>query len=379
MNLLDVVPRSPAWRVDYAALEAQFDFIRALRDCPQDPVHHAEGDVGLHTQMVIEALCAMPAFRALGDDGRAACFLACLLHDVAKPWTTREVDGRITAKGHSSKGAAFARRVLWEQNVPWRLRERTCALIRFHQIPFFLVEKEPKEAERRLLLLAESARADLLAIVAEADMRGRVCVDQQRILEAIELFRVMAADVGVVDRPFPFASDHSRFRYFRDDRRTRFDEAFDDTTCKVTLLSGLPASGKSSWISRLITDDDTGEGAVISLDALREEHGVEHGGPQRAIIELAREQLKVRLRKHRDAVWNATNLGRELRGAVIDVADAYGARVRVVCCEASVAVVEERNRAREHPVPAAAIARMLERWEFPDRSEAHAVDVVVTD
>lgn len=385
MSVLQFVPTAPSWRVDYAALEARYDWLRPLRDTPQDPIHHAEGDVGLHTGMVLEALCAMPAYRALDDDGRAACFVACLLHDIAKPWTTRtepsgsERGGRITAKGHSTKGAVFARRLLWEMGLPWRQREAICALIRFHQIPFFLVDKGEREAERGMLRIAESARADWLAVVAEADMRGRVCGDQQRVLDAIDLFRVCASDLGVVDSAYAFASDHARFCYFRDERRTRFDTAFDDTRCTVTLVSGLPASGKSSWIQQQLHNQGWEPQAVVSLDALREELDVDAKDAQRVVVDAAREQLKARLRQHKDAVWNATSLSRNLRGGVIDIAAAYGARVRVVAFEAAADVVAARNRERaETRVPAAAIERMLTRWEFPDRTEAHVVEVVDT-
>ena len=372
MNLLTAVPCAPAWRVDYPAIEAAFDWARALRSCPQDPLHHGEGDVGVHTGLVLEALAMMPAFRSLTDEGRAVCFLGCLLHDVAKPHTTREVDGRLTARGHSIKGALLARQILWELGVPFAVREQVCAIIKAHQIPFFLVDKPEREAERQLLRSAVGVRAEWLAIVTEADARGRVCADQQRLLDNVELFRAFAVEVGAFAGPFAFADAHSRFRFFRDDRRTRFDTAYDDTRCTVTLLSGLPASGKDTWVARNVDDDD----AVISLDALREDHDLEHGGPQRAVVQLAQERLKVRLRAGKDAVWNATSLARDLRGGVIDLADAYKARVRIVRCEADVDVVAQRNRARAAPVPARAIARMLSRWEAPDLTEAHVVDVV---
>lgn len=381
MSLLDAVPRAPSWRVDYAALEARHAALRRLRDCPQDPLHHAEGDVGLHTQMVIESLCALPAYRALDDDGRACVFVACLLHDIAKPFTTVVGDdGRVTAKGHSSKGAITARRWLWEMGVPWRQREAICGLIRWHQVPFFLVDKGERAAERGLLRLAENCRADWLALVAEADMRGRVCADQQKILDAIELFRVAAADLGVFgegagDGRYAFASDHARFRYFRDERRTRFDDAYDDTRCTVTIVSGLPAVGKSRWIDQ----QGLSPAAVVSLDALRDELDVDAADAQRAVVDVARERLRERLRKHHDTVWNATSLSRLLRGNVVDIADAYGARVRVVAFEAAADVIAARNRERDATrVPAAAIERMLSRWEFPDGAEAHVVDVEVS-
>ena len=158
--------------------------MRKLEDCPQDPVHHAEGDVWIHTRMVLETLLAMPAFRALPPADRDAVYVACLMHDVAKPATTRVEDGRVTAKGHSRAGELMARRLLWELGAPFALREAVCSLIRYHQIPFFLVERD--DAQRVAAEISLTARCDLLALVAEADIRGRICGDLGRILDQIE-------------------------------------------------------------------------------------------------------------------------------------------------------------------------------------------------
>ena len=38
-------------RVRWDDLQA-FDWVRALASCPQDPIHHAEGDVWIHTRMI---------------------------------------------------------------------------------------------------------------------------------------------------------------------------------------------------------------------------------------------------------------------------------------------------------------------------------------
>lgn len=47
--------------------------------------------------------------------------------------------------------------------------------------------------------------------------------------------------------------------------------------------------------------------------------------------------------------------------------------MRLVHVEAPAAVLGARNRSRADAVPEAVIARMLRRWEPPDRTEAHEV------
>ena len=49
-------PRPPDWSLDFDGIAEAFPWFRAMRDCPQDPRWHAEGNVQLHTRLVCEAL-----------------------------------------------------------------------------------------------------------------------------------------------------------------------------------------------------------------------------------------------------------------------------------------------------------------------------------
>lgn len=80
----------------WSQLEAQFDFVRDMRGVPQDALHHAEGDVATHTQMVLAALEALPEYQQLPVLQQNIVWAAALLHDVEKRTTTREDEnGRI--------------------------------------------------------------------------------------------------------------------------------------------------------------------------------------------------------------------------------------------------------------------------------------------
>jgi len=352
-----------------------FPWVQRLADCPQDPIHHAEGNVWIHTRMVLETLLAMPAFRALPADDRAAVYVACLMHDIAKPATTRvEDDGRVTAKGHSRAGELMARRLLWDLGAPFALREAVCGLIRYHQIPFYLVDRD--DAQRVAAEVSLAARCDLLAIVAEADIRGRICADAPRIVDQIELFRELCREEGCLHGHRRFASDHTRVVYFRsgsaEGGRHPDVEAFDDTQTEVTVLSGLPGAGKDTWVR-----EHAGAMAVVSLDAMRTELDVDPTDTQGQVVQAVRERAKELLRRREPFVWNATNLSRQRRGPLLDLLADYKARVRVVYVEVPAVTLFAQNRAREAAVPVAVIRRMTERWEVPTLAEAHEVVLAV--
>ena len=123
-------------------------------------------------------------------------------------------------------------------------REEVVRIIESHQLPFFAIDQGSPAA--RLHRLAEVARPSLVARVAEADARGRVAVDQARLLDQIELFRELARDEGVLRGARPFASPLARYTYFHRPETPRDYVPHDATWGEVVVLSGLPASGKDT-------------------------------------------------------------------------------------------------------------------------------------
>jgi len=127
-------------------------------------------------------------------------FAATLLHDIAKPACTAvEPDGHTSARGHARRGAQWARLLLWRgdgwkgdrgletPSVPFEAREAAVALVRHHGLPLYLLD-EP-DPRRAVIRVSQTARRDHLAMVAEADVRGRVRDGADDLLARGDLFR----------------------------------------------------------------------------------------------------------------------------------------------------------------------------------------------
>lgn len=372
-------PEPPDFRVDRARLLAALPALASLDGCAQDPIHHAEGDALTHTLLVCEALAALPAFRAEEEATRQLLFAAAALHDLGKAErSTRDAEGRVHSAGHAARGAVLARRALiaLDPAFPVLAREAVVALVREHPLPAVLVEKPGPLARRRAIELSQTLRCDVLALLAEADVRGRCCDDQRELLDRVELFRELCRELGCLDRPRAFPSAAARVAYFRSENLGR-DPALevgpDESRCEVVLLSGLPGAGKDHHLARAHPALP-----VVSLDRLRTALGVDPRDAQGQIGELAREQAREHLRAARSFAWSATNLTRRLRARLCELFFAYRARVRIVYVEAPLPELLRRNRVRPGGgVPERVIRHLLDELGLPDLREAHAVEHLV--
>ncbi len=361
------VPCAPAWEVAWTDLARRHSWVQRMAGTPQDPIHHAEGDVAIHTEMVCRAMAALDSFRALDDEGRAIAFASALLHDVSKPDCTRtDDDGRVTSKGHSTRGAIAARRLLYGLDAPFAAREEIAALVRHHQAPFWLLERD--DPRRLVATISQTARCDRLALLAEADARGRTCADQARILENVDLFRAYCEEHGCLDRPFAFPSAHARFLYLGGRQRDAQHVPHEAFRCEVTVMAGLPGAGKDRWIA-----EHAGGMPVVSLDRLRHDLDVDPEDEQGSVIQAAREEARAHLRVGRSFVWNATNVSRRIRAICTRLFADYDARIRIVYVEVPEGVLRAQNRGRAKRVPEHVIDALLEKWEVPDLSEAHEI------
>ncbi len=374
---------APGARIDAAAEAALAAWLESfvpaaeLAATPQDEVFHAEGDVWTHTKLAIEALAGSPLYAAADPAARPILAAAVLLHDIGKPSTTRVEAGKLTSRGHSARGEHVARVALWRLGVPFATREHVCALIRHHQVPFYGVTRAPADAARLAIRLSLLLRNDWLTAVADADGRGRRCADpaeQVRIVDHCALWAEHCRELGVLDLARSFATPHTRRVWLESEPGARDPDvpAYDDTACEVTLMAGLPASGKDSWLRAHRPDLP-----VISLDRLRGELDVDPDDAQSEVIAVAREQARRYLRAGTSFAWNATNLTPSLRGQLLELFRGYRARTHIVYCEAAPADLQTRNRTREARVPTWVIDRMLERWTVPDPGEAHEITYVV--
>lgn len=364
-------PVAPNWSIDWPKLLTTFPDLRTLETCLQDPEYHAEGNVLIHTQMVCAALVSNPAWRQLPSIERSILFAAALFHDIAKPSTTQlGEDGRWHARGHGKKGGGMVRSLLAEMGTPFTIREAIVNIVTMGSLPLWFWDKP--DPQRSVLFASQVSRCDWLALMADADLRGRICSDGQKFADSIALFQEFCQEQSCWNQPFAFASAQSRYVYFHKESGDPYYEAYDTTKFEVILTCAVPGTGKDYWIQQNYPDLP-----MVSLDKLRSELGVAPTDNQGEVVAAAHSLARNYLRQQTAFVWNATNVISTQRRGLVELFADYSARVRIVYLEVPIERALQQNKDRQQVVPGAVIDRFRRRMEIPNCTEAHYLDWIV--
>lgn len=359
MNIFDINLDNPCW----AQIESLLPVSSKMLNCPQNPVHHAEGDVWTHTKMCINSLINDKDWSLLSPEDKFINFFALLLHDIGKPLTTKIENGVITAKGHSAVGSIDARIWLYKQSVDFQLREKVCAVISYHQLPFFILEKE------NFQLLARTVGWlgiwDNLLWCAKHDMLGRVCVDQKKHIDNLEFLNLYLDENGL-KHPV-YVDSYTRLRYLLNPETVSPEYSLHkEKNFDVYLMTGLPGSGKDTYIKNHLSSMEH-----ISFDDERQLLGLSVFDNGSAVVHKSYDKMKLLLAKKKSFVFNATNLSRNLRQKPLDLFHKYGATVNIVYMEKCYEqlLVDDKKRG-DKSVGEKVISSMLFKWEPPSVLEA---------
>lgn len=355
------------------------DLLEKMALVQQDPRWHGEGDVLSHTKLVCDILSRMEDFHMLPVRARQIVSVAALLHDVGKIPCTKLEDGRWTSPGHSSAGAHMARELLWIQlglsGTPEKrdFRESVCLLVRWHMLPVHILDQE--NPELRLMQLAADGQLapgfsiELLCMLSLADSLGRIADDVADQAQTVHLCRSTAESAGCLHSPGSFASALTQYAFLKGKSVWAGQALYDESWGTCIILSGLPGTGKDTWIRRNHPEIPT-----VCLDDLRRKMGVQPTDEQGAVIQAAFEQARVSLRAKQPFIWNATCLTVPIRQKIVRLIEDYGAAAKVVFLETGWEENLRRNADRKARVPDDVIGNMLGYLTPPHRSEAQYVE-----
>ena len=334
-----------------------------MKECPQEPVFHREGDVYTHTRMVVEELLQLQEFQVLQPREKEVLLFAALLHDVAKPNCTTTIGGVIRSPKHALVGEKIARQLLWDSN--FEVREQICALVRLHGLPLWSLDK--KFPNKSVIAASLRVSNQWIYLLSKADVLGRICEDQSDLLYRLELFKELSLENECFFQPKTFFNSHSRIQYFQSESDYPA-ELYDETQFEITLMVGIAGSGKDTYIEKF------GKSlAVISLDKIRQELGIKFSDKngQGKVVQYAYELAKEYCRKKQSFIWNSTNLSLRIREKLIRTLLVYKPKIKMVYLETNLANIYERRKTQ---IKSKSITSMLRVLDMPQLTEAHEIE-----
>lgn len=370
-----------------------------LKKTPQDPGWHAEGNVHIHTGMVLEELYQLLAKEAayLNGQQRQSLILAAIFHDIGKTRNTRKMtirgQQRIGSPDHEAKGRSYLAFQLMKLPLPISVIWTVLGLVGEHQMPKMLVVQNMDHGA----YIALSRRADLALLywLERADMQGRIGEAIPQQLQYLEQYRKHCQAYALWHQPFVSEEldrliaheTSSTQNYLRPlvidmlqrGTSTSFKSAIaklsrhKDEHAHLILLCGPSGIGKSRYVAHHCHDM-----SLISLDAIREELWGDRAcqdNPQE-VVAIAQQRLKQYLREKRTVVWDATNLRQDYRKPLYAMARDQHALITLVIFLAPENAIYNGNTNRTYAVPKAVVAAQIAKYQFPRISDVHHVVVV---
>lgn len=161
--------------------EPPFHYLAQLKEVPQSPKYHPEGNVWNHTMLVLDEAAVVKD--SVSDP--EAFMWGALLHDIGKASTTRSRKGKITAYGHDKEGARMVKDFFAYFDTPPDLPEMVTALVKWHMQPLY-VEKDLPFGD--IQAMKEQLEVREIALLSLCDRLGRAGADKKKEKEMIRLF-----------------------------------------------------------------------------------------------------------------------------------------------------------------------------------------------
>lgn len=167
--------RGLQFALEIGVIARLFPELQALDGCPQEPEWHPEGDVWVHTLMVVDE--ARTRIHDLDRAGQVAVMLGALCHDLGKPATTAVIDGRIRSLGHEEAGVPPATRLLDRLNIHSLdgvdVRREVLGMTAHHLKPGAWYKVRAEVGDGAFRRLAQKLNMEWLARLAKSDCLGR--------------------------------------------------------------------------------------------------------------------------------------------------------------------------------------------------------------
>lgn len=335
-----------------------FPLLLELKNTIQDNEWHNEGDVHIHTQMVIDEVYKIFEENVLNNQEKYILLMSAIFHDIAKPLNTKtafiETRGRecVIAPKHEINGASYLYYPFIEMDISYR--DEIIDVILNHNKPKLMVVKDIDD-KWAYKSLTEKVSGKIHYLFSIADIKGRNCSDKEEQLFYLEMFKSGCLEHFCFEIKSNFNKELTDYFYqlglIKDENSINFlvgkaknaiaNYNFDIDSIYyknfenannfnvLAISCGISGSGKTTNISKYIEslkEINQKETIVIELDEIRKEFK-SNDRKKNDSYTVAKyiELLKINLAKKVNIIIDATNLRFDFREKAFTFGSNYGA------------------------------------------------------
>ncbi len=164
--------------------------VEAMKGCEQSPEYHPEGDVFVHTKMLLDKL----------ENSTTTLALSALLHDVGKPPTFSREDGKIHFYEHDRVGAEMSREILTRLRFSNKDIEAIVAAVGNHMR--FMHVQEMRQGKLKTFLARDTFQEEL-------ELHRIDCSSSHGKLDNYEFLKTKIQEFKAEElKPKPFLTGH---------------------------------------------------------------------------------------------------------------------------------------------------------------------------
>lgn len=183
--------------------------LKALKETPQDPVWHGEGNTEIHTQMCLEEIDRIITENNITGIDKIILVVSTLTHDIGKPNTTAHEmkNGRmaITSNGHEALGGKMVIEFLSSLGFNQELITPISNLVSNHlagvNISAITSHSSQVKAVKKLSRRLHPATINQLLFLTEADSKGRL---PKKEPSGVKIIAEIAKDLDVTTKQYQY-------------------------------------------------------------------------------------------------------------------------------------------------------------------------------
>lgn len=236
-----------------------------LSKTPQSTVWHQEGNVSMHTIMVVNEMAKLIPATKENAEYRKIMLLSALFHDIGKGATTfwNEEKKNWSSKNHAEVGEEMTRALLWYDDP--MIRECVCYFVRNHMKPTYVCDS-PFGIRDIITLSCDGiypkyCTLENLIMLKRCDCNGSI-FDDKSWIEKLNFAESLADEMGCLKKPYDFTTEVAKFKYFNESFELYPKDVDETTEFEVFVTFGKPCistdlicdNGKE--MNRILEGDD---------------------------------------------------------------------------------------------------------------------------